>query len=174
MKRKEPLVLDFLARQGLTLEKYEKTLEKEMQYHYLEAVSKINAASEKALRNAKAERIGSAVLVTVNLEGMVRKGEFPPKGKILNKVQEHCEEKDKLVAVVGFDSTSIQFRVSKPLHAKGFKATKVIGEVKKEFPQASGGGHEQAAAMRFDKDYAKMVLEKTLGFCRKEIEKTLG
>ena len=70
---------------------------------------------------------------------------------------------------MGFDSTTIQFRVSKPLHARGFKATKIIGLVKGEFSRINGGGHEQAAAMRFEKDYAKAVLEKTLELCRKEL-----
>lgn len=168
-ERKQALVLDFLARQGMTLERYEKALRDETEFHYLEASSKINAAIAKALPTAKEEDVGGAVLANINLEGVVRKNEFPPKGKVLNGIQEHFEKQNPLAASVGFDSSTIQFRVSKPLHARGFKATRVIGLVKKEYPWLSGGGHEQAAAMRFDSEHAKAILEKTLDYCRKEI-----
>jgi len=173
VERKEALVLDFLASQGLSLDKYARAVENEsdLRYYYLEAVGKLNAAFEKSLPSAKTEKVGNAVLVSVSLEGAVRKNEFPPKGKVLNKIHDFFEAKNPLVASVGFDSSSIQFRVSKPLHALGFKATRVIELVKKEFRGVSGGGHEQAAAMRFEKEIAKAVLEKTLEFCRREIEK---
>jgi len=168
-ERKEALVLDFLANQNLSLEKYEHSLESEVQFHYLEATARLDAAFAKALRSAKGEAAGNALLVQANLDGVTVKNEFPPKGKVLNKIQEHFEKQNALAASVGFDSTTIQFRVSKPLHARGFKATKIIGLVKGEFSRINGGGHEQAAAMRFEKDYAKAVLEKTLELCRKEL-----
>ncbi len=164
--RKESLVLDFLARENLSLEKYEYALGKETQFHYLEANAKLTAAFEKALLSAKSESAGKALLVNANLEGVTVKNEFPPKGKVLNKIQEYFEKANPLTASVGFDSTTIQFRVSKALHAKGFKATGIIELVKKEFAGINGGGHEQAAAMRFEKDYSKAVLEKTLELCR--------
>jgi len=168
-ERKEALVLDFLAGQNLSLERYERALEKETQFHYLEANAKLNAAFEKALVSAKSESAGKAILVSANLEGVTAKNEFPPKGKVLNKIQEHFEKQNELAASVGFDSTTIQFRVSKPLHAKGFKATEIIGMVKKEFSGVNGGGHEQAAAMRFEKGHSRIILEKTLEFCRAKL-----
>ncbi len=168
--RKEALVLDFLSRENLSLAQYEKALKDEVQYHYAEASAKISAGFEKAFANAKSEKVGGALLVSVNLEGVTRKGEFPPKGKILNKIQEHFELENPLAASVGFDSNTIQFRVSKALHAKGFKATRVINEVKKDYPGLSGGGHEQAAAMRFDSELFKNIFEKTMQLCRWQIE----
>lgn len=168
--RKEAIVLDFLSRENHSLAQYEKALKEEVQYHYAEASAKISAGFEKAFLNAKSEKVASAVLVSVNLEGVTRKGEFPPKGKVLNKIQEHFELENPLAASVGFDSNTIQFRVSKALHAKGFKATKVIDEVKKDYPAVSGGGHEQAAAMRFDSELFKNIFEKTMQLCRAQIQ----
>lgn len=169
VERKEALVLDFLANQNYSLEKYESALVKETQFHYVEATSRLQTSFEKAMLSAKSESVAESLLINVNLEGVTIKNEFPPKGKVLNKVQEHFEKANALAASVGFDPNTIQFRVSKALHAKGFKATKIIDLIKKEFAGVNGGGHEQAAAMRFDKDYSKAVLEKTLELCRKEI-----
>ncbi|MEM4255607.1 MAG: DHH family phosphoesterase [Candidatus Norongarragalinales archaeon] len=169
VERKQALVLDFLANQGISLDAYAKALESETQFHYAEATARLGACFEKALLSAKSEEISGALLASVNLEGVTAKNEFPPKGKVLNKIQEKFEKQNPLAASVGFDSTTIQFRVSKALHAKGFKATRIIDLLKKEFAGISGGGHEQAAAMRFEKDYAKAVLEKTLESCRNEL-----
>jgi len=177
-ERKEALVLDYLAGENLSLAKYEKAIEKETQFHWLEASNKIKAAFEKALKKTKETAIagedGNAILFTVEMTGVVRKNSFPPKGKVLNKIQDHFEQANQMVAGVSFDANTMQFRVSKALHAKGFKATKIIGEVKQEFPQISGGGHEQAAAMRFDESIARAILEKTIALCEKEIAEKIG
>ncbi len=174
---KQALVLDYLATEGLSLEKYEKALEEDLQLHYLEATGKISAAKEKALKKTRILEIGKAKLILADLEGTTSKNEFPPKGKVLNEVQKHYggEEEGGMVASIGFDSTAIQFRVSRALHSKGFKATRIIDLIKKEFggEGISGGGHEQAAAMRFGKENSKAVLDKTVEISKKEIENAL-
>jgi RecJ-like exonuclease len=174
---KQALVLDYLASQGLSLDKYEKALHVDLQLHYLEAAGKISAAKGRALKKTRILEVKNAKLILADLDGIVAKREFPPKGKVLNEVQKHYggEEEGKMVASVGFDSTAIQFRVSRALHAKGFKATKIIDSVKKEFGEEgiSGGGHEQAAAMRFRKEISKAVFDKTVELCKKELEKIL-
>ena len=172
---KQTLVLDYLARQDVSLEKYEKALKEDLNLHYLEAKGKIDSARDTALKKSKAVQVESAKLVIVDFEGTVEKNQFPPKGKILNEVQKHYggEKEGELVASVSFDSTVSQFRVSKALHKKGFKATKIIEMAKKEFPEINGGGHEQAAAMRFPKEIGRTVFDFTIGICKSEIERVL-
>ena len=173
---KQALVLDYLAAQGLSLEKYEKALGEDLQFHYIEATGKIEACKQRALAKAKAMEVDGVTLVLSDLEGVTAKNEFPPKGKVLNEVQKHYggDGEGKLVTSIGFDNGTIQFRVSKSLHAKGFKATEIIDLAKKEFPGITGGGHEQAAAMRADKDSQSAVLEKTIEIVKKKLHELNG
>ncbi|MFH0922861.1 MAG: DHH family phosphoesterase [Candidatus Micrarchaeota archaeon] len=169
---KEPVVLDYLAGDHETLSFYRKTLADPagIAFQFAQAQAKLRNAFEKALKQAKPIEVGKAKLIITPLAGIVEKNSFPPKGKVLNEIQKHFEgpEGEKLVASVGYDGTTVQFRVSRALHAAGFKSTDVIKEIAKLFP-ISGGGHEQASAMRFQEDLAAAIVEKTIELCKNKI-----
>lgn len=174
---KEPVVLDYLAGEHETLSFYRKVLEDPngIAFHFAQAQAKLRNSSEKALKQAKVFEIANAKLVVVPLTGIVEKNAFPPKGKVLNEVQKHFEGKEgeRLVASMGYDSTTIQFRVSRALHSAGFKSTDVIKQIATLFP-VSGGGHEQASAMRFQEDLSQAIVEKTIGLCKAKIAEAVG
>ena len=78
---------------------------------------------------------------------------------MVNAFQDEHEEED--CVSVAFGDTTALFRVSKGAHEKGFKANKLIEKVKERRAHEvfSGGGHEQAASVRFKKGALNKILE---------------
>ncbi|MFH1780015.1 MAG: DHH family phosphoesterase [Candidatus Micrarchaeota archaeon] len=171
----EPVVIDYLTRDYSSLKEYEKVLESQEKIKSLHdnALLKMRTTLEKTEQKIKEEKINNALLVTVNLNA-VKKKSYPPKSLVINNIHNKREEKEELVATVGHSDDAIQFRVSQALWKKGFKATDIIKKIVKEFEGVSGGGHEQAAAMRYPLELKNLVLEKTLEETRKVIKETTG
>ncbi len=159
---KESVVIDYLA---VTLErpkpsKYLEVLENPtaVQACYLRAVNAVKAALERAKSRMHSIHTKKFSFYLLDVD-FLEKGGYPSKGKIVNAFQDEHEEED-CVSIAYGDTTAL-FRVSCGAHEKGFKANKFIDELKARLPNKifSGGGHEQAASMRFKKGALNEVLE---------------
>ncbi|NUN11187.1 hypothetical protein HUU53_00900 [Candidatus Micrarchaeota archaeon] len=170
---KEAVVLDYLSREEYSLKGYEEILESPQKINSLYDQSKRKLEKSVAQTEVKEEKIESVLFLTVNLS-KIKKRAYPPKGIVLNTIHNSREKTNELVATVSYSSDTIQFRVSTALWKKGFKATDVIKIVTSEYPQATGGGHEQAAAMRYPEELKNLILEKTLEETKKIIKKITG
>lgn len=161
-KWKEAVVIDYLA---ITLErpktnKYLEIIENKtaIQLYYLRAINAVKQALERA--RAKTIEVHTNKFSVYFLDvGFLEKGGYPSKGKVINAFQAEHEEEDAISIANG--DTTILFRVSPGAHQKGFKANKLIEEIKARHPHKvfSGGGHEQAASIRFRKGALQTILE---------------
>jgi archaea-specific RecJ-like exonuclease len=160
-KWKEAAVIDYLA---ITLERpktrdYLEVIRNPttVQAYYLRANNAVKAALERARSRARTVHAKGFDAYFVDV-GFLEKGGYPSKGKVVNAFQDEHEEED--CVSIAFGDTTALFRVSKGAHQKGFKANELIEKVKARHAHDvfSGGGHEQAASIRFKKGALKKIM----------------
>ena len=105
---------------------------------------------------------------------MIVKNSFPSKSRTINELHRAFEEKNPSVACItlGYADNSLSFRASDSANSAGFKANALIAQLKQSHSYAitSGGGHEQAASMRFKPEFKETVLETTINEVKKVFE----
>ena len=169
--RKKALALDYLAdtvRPRNTLEKCEEVLAdpKRVAEAWGEATRKLAEAASEAKQNAKTRELENGFVVVISdMSKRLKIGLFPPKGKVVGALHDELSATEKRPLVtIGKGLDSVTFRANAAAKAAGFNASRIIDELKAEWPNAiqSGGGHDVAASVRMNKGFAKLLLEEAV------------
>jgi RecJ-like exonuclease len=174
----EPVAIDFIAsvEENPSLEKYEKIIadKEKIKILYKKAMASIERILKQCELHSKIRELpGGIKLVLVKITKMVKKGDYPPKGKALNFIQEKFLRKLGAGLVsIGYGEDSINVRADAVAFERGFRSSELIKTLKEEMGYAivSGGGHEQAASIRIRAEFSEKVLEK----CIETIERMFG
>ncbi len=162
--RKAALVLDYLAAHsgfGNNLKFYKNVLAKEELFTSIavQAQESIDEAAEKALAGARHAKEGGVRICTFSLANVVRKGEWPPSGKVTTRVFDRMKEGGPLLCM-GYTDRSIIMRLNDDAVAAGLSATVLAERVKNSMADFvdGGGGHAKAGALRARQGFVKEVL----------------
>jgi RecJ-like exonuclease len=173
------LVLDFMASYsgfGNNLDFYASVMDKpELFYSMLnQANEKTEQIFESAKRLLKEKDIKGVKVSVVDLEKLVKKHEFPSRGKIVTKIFEMlmAANPEQPIVVLGHGDKSVIIRMNEPAVSRGLAGDKIIIELRSKMGDfiENGGGHAKAAAMKVREDFAKDVIEELI----KVIDKTLA
>jgi RecJ-like exonuclease len=163
---KKAMVLDFLAAHisyGNNLDFYKKVMAKKELFDSIalqadesivEAVSKVNVKKTKE---------GELEIITFGLDNVVKKGEWPPSGKITTRIFETTST-DVPLLCIGYNERTLILRINDAGVEKGLSANdiaKKINEKMGDFVE-SGGGHARAGAIRVRQGFVKDVLGEVL------------
>jgi len=134
---------------------------------YSEMSGLLNAAVEAAENKTRVRRLSNGFrLVVCRVDGIAKRGDYPPRGKLVTAVHERKAAlfPREPVVTLGYGSGGITFRANKLARDAGFNASLLIKELRKEFSNAipSGGGHDMAASMRVERGFAKLVFEESV------------
>ncbi|MFH1751105.1 MAG: DHH family phosphoesterase [Candidatus Micrarchaeota archaeon] len=152
---KEPVAIDYLA----TLEErpllfYDKALKSKdfMDESYLQAREKLDCALKNSEGHIETRDFGLYSVAVVKISKFLKKGEYPPRGKIMNEIiaKKERELGGKALICLGVIDDSISFRANKPVMEMGFDANRIISHLKRVFGSEilNGGGHAPAAALQ--------------------------
>ncbi len=166
---KKAMVLDFLASHvsfGNNLDFYRKVMGKQELFDSIaqQADESIDEAARKALAKAKQSKEGPLDICTFQLEGIYRKGEWPPSSKITTRVFDNMRAAGNALLCVGHTDRSLIMRLNDEAVALGLSANGLAESIKKsmaDFVQG-GGGHAKAGAIRVREGFAKEVLGELL------------
>ncbi|MHA1859568.1 MAG: hypothetical protein ACTSVF_00490 [Candidatus Asgardarchaeia archaeon] len=130
---------------------------------YTLAESKISETVNAALPLIKKREINGITLILINVDKVVEKGSFPPRGKIVGRIHDQFK-KDGPTVTIGYGEDIVMFRINEEAIKKGVDTSMIIETVKKDYKQAilSGGGHPGAAAIRFRCGFRKIIIEAIL------------
>ncbi|MEK6953384.1 MAG: DHH family phosphoesterase [Candidatus Micrarchaeota archaeon] len=152
---KEAIAIDYLANfEELSLQFYDKTLRNTemMAEAYMQAKEKMENAMKLADNYTEVKDFGAYAVAISKVSKFLKKGEYPPRGKIMNEIiaKKERELGGKALVCLGEVDDSISFRANKPILAMGFDANKLITELKTIFGAEilNGGGHAPAAALQ--------------------------
>jgi RecJ-like exonuclease len=156
------MVLDFLAAHssfGNSLDFYRKVMDKKELYSSisLQAKESIEEAASKA--SVKKSEQEGLTIATFNLENIVKKGEWPPSGKITTHIFESMPGEAPLFCM-GYTERSVIMRLNDGAVGKGLSANELAKKVVESMSDFvdGGGGHAKAGAVRVKKGFAKEVL----------------
>ena len=161
------LVLDFLAAHasfGNNLEFYRNVMAKQELFSSIahQAKESIDDAAKKASATMKTTKTGGLEIVTLPLERIVTKGEWPPSGKITTRVYEMVAEnvREKPVLCIGYNDRSLIIRINDAATTLGLNANDLAERIKKSMADfvEGGGGHAKAGAIRVKSGFVKEVL----------------
>ncbi len=171
------LALEFVqdSKKNPAFEEFENVLSgKGFELAFKKAVAKIRLVLQESSHYTKIHSAGNAFIQVINLSKLVKKNSFPSKSRTINELHRAFEEKHAGLACVtlGYADNSLSFRASDAANALGFKANALIAQLKESHSYAitSGGGHEQAASMRFKSEFRETILETTLNEVKKWFE----
>jgi RecJ-like exonuclease len=163
---KKAKVLDYLAAHvsfGNNLEFYRKVMLQDELFRSI-ALQAEEAIEEAAARVKKKETTeGKLKIVTLALENVVKKGEWPPSGKITTKIFEEMSGEEPLL-VIGHNDRSIIMRLNEAAEKIGLSANslaKKIIEIMPDFVEG-GGGHIRAGAIRVRQGFVRDVLSELI------------
>ena len=169
--RRIAMVFDYISadpRLPQTLEFYEQVLGNKRKTDSLlsQASAKMAKALELARAHSRKRRLPNGIfLAVINLDKVLRPGEFPPKGKVVGTLHDELVEREKgPVIAIGHGERIISIRANPEAVRAGFRASHVIAELKEELTNAieSGGGHDVAASIRVNEGFGKLVLDELL------------
>ncbi|MFN7991463.1 MAG: hypothetical protein U0R44_04875 [Candidatus Micrarchaeia archaeon] len=171
---KRAMVLDFLASHvsfGNNLDFYKKVMESTDLFSSIAASAdeSIEEAAEKAVSRAKRSDFSGVETVSFSLEGIARKGEWPPSSKITTRVFDKLRGETPIVCI-GITDRSLIIRLNDQAAGRGLSANTLAEKMKKAMADfiEGGGGHTRAGAIRAREGFVKDVLGQLL----KEIEGT--
>jgi RecJ-like exonuclease len=155
-------VLDFLAAHasfGNSLDFYRKVMDKEELYYSISIQAKESieeAASRVSVKKSEQEGI---LVATFTLENVVKKGEWPPAGKITTGIFENMNGDSPLLCI-GYTERSVIMRLNDAAVGKGLSANDLAKKTVESMADFvdGGGGHPKAGAVRVRKGFAKEVL----------------
>lgn len=171
---KKGIVLDFLgihSKFPSPLSFYENVLNDRELFDtiYAQATTKMERVKEGAKHYLKLKELSNGIRVyLVRLDKIVKKGEFPGKGKVCGKIHDELSS-DLPTITIGCGGRIIIFRANQKAKESGFDATQLINELKNEITNGidTGGGHSLAASLRINKGFGEIILEEIL----KKLEK---
>ena len=173
--------LDYLSHFSESSASAQHYYEKMSDTHTLELAARLardyeKKALSKALRNSKQNPVGQhSVIVVCDVSKSMSKGDFPPKGRCLNLVQDHfCKANPgKAVVSLGISDDSISIRANQLAIERGFHSNPIISKLKEEFKAEikSGGGHAAAASVRYDIGLRDLVRDSLLEQVKSVLEK---
>ncbi len=172
---KEPMAIDYIAnREELGLPFYEKMLEsREMvDEAYQQARERIDAALKAAERVTAVMDFGPYAIIISRISRIVRKGEFPTRGKVMNEIiARKGRDLGKPLIALGILDDSISFRANAPVLELGFDANKIIQQLRKTFGSEiyEGGGHSAAASLRANSDVMPLLEKEILSLIRAQV-----
>lgn len=163
--QKRAMVLDFVsshAQFGNKLSFYSKVLSDDELYYSMagQADEEITAVAEKAMQAMKKTE-GLVTIATISLDRFVRKGEWPPSGKVTTKLFEMINSSKPLI-VIGSTERSIILRVNDAAIVlnPNLSANALAEKMKitmSDFVEG-GGGHVKAGAIRVKVGFVKDVI----------------
>ncbi len=167
-------VLDFLAAHvsfGNNLDFYKKVMEKD------ELFTSIARQAQESIENAAAKvkvkqmKEGELSIVTFTLDNIVKKGEWPPAGKITTKIFEDMKDRGPLV-VIGYNERSLIIRLNEGAERLGANANGLAKEMCDTMPGLiyGGGGHTRAGAIRVKEGFARDVLGRLVERIKEKIK----
>lgn len=165
---KKAMVLDFLASHisfGNNLEFYKNVMEKDELFRSIleQATESIESAAEKAIGRSKHIAIKELNVYYFPLEGIVKRGEWPPSSKVTTRVYDKLGPKGALICI-GYTERSIIIRINDGGIALGYSANelaRMMRESMEDFVEG-GGGHAKAGAIRVKEGFAKDVLNELI------------
>ncbi len=121
----------------------------------VEAKSKLEDAYAKAKKYIKIYKIKDKKIGIINLDKIIKKGEFPNRGKIATKFI----EENFVDLILGYGKRMILIRNNGKLKIK-----EIIEKIKKNYNDLiiSGGGHENAMAIRTKIGWERILVEAIL------------
>ncbi len=173
---KRALVLDFLASHlsfGNNLDFYRKVVESDELYGSIasQADESIEEAAGKALARAKKSEPGGIRLAVFSLEGIAKRGEWPPSGKITTRIFDKlkAEKPGKALICIGYTDRSVIMRLNDEAAGMGLSADSLAKKMKESMADfvEGGGGHVRAGAIRAKSGFVKDVVNQLV----RELEK---
>jgi RecJ-like exonuclease len=170
---RKAMVLDFLASHvsfGNNLDFYKKVMEKGELFGSIaqQADESIREAAQKAMvRMKKIEAGGGLLVATFSLEGIVRKGEWPPSSKITTRVfdkmkaeERSGEGMERPLLCIGYTERSLIMRLNDSAVSLGLSANALAEKLKASMADfiEGGGGHVKAGAIRVKAGFVRDVL----------------
>jgi len=163
---KKAMVLDFLAAHtsfGNNLEFYKNVMDKDELFYSIS--NQAEEAIEEAVRKVRVKEIKEEDLNIVHfaLETIVKKGEWPPAGKITTRIFEGKMNSGPVI-VIGYNERSLILRLNEGAEKMGLGANLLAEEMQKcmgDFVEG-GGGHVRAGAIRVRQGFAKEVLNQLI------------
>jgi RecJ-like exonuclease len=133
-----------------------------------QAKESIEEAADRAGAGMKRTK-GRVEIVTFQLDGVVRKGEWPPAGKITTCIFERLKG-DAPLLCIGHKENSLIMRLNDAAVALGLSANDLAKGIVKSMPDfvIGGGGHAKAGAIRVKPGFAKDVLGELMRRARGE------
>lgn len=164
---RKAMVLDFLASHvayGNSLEFYQKVMGQEELFGSIaeQAEQSIEEAALKAIsRMKKAE--GKVEIAYFSLEGIAKRGEWPPSSKITTRVFDKLAREKPLVCI-GYTERSLIMRLNDGAVASGLSANSLAESMKGSMGDfvEGGGGHAKAGAIRAKEGFVKEILNQLI------------
>jgi RecJ-like exonuclease len=155
-------VLDFLAAHasfGNSLDFYRKVMGKEELYNSisLQARESIDEAASRV--SVKKSAQDGLIVASFSLDNIVKKGEWPPAGKITTSIFESMSGQEPLLCI-GYTERSVIMRLNDGAAAAGLSANELAKKTVASMADfvEGGGGHAKAGAIRVKKGFAREVL----------------
>lgn len=174
----EPIAIDYLATlEEQTLQFYDRTLKskEKMQEAFLEAEEKMDGAMRLADNYTDVTDYGDYCVAIAKISKFLKKGEYPPRGKVMNEIiaKKERELGGRPLVCLGVIDDSISFRANKPVMGMGFDANKLIVELKSIFGSEilNGGGHSAAAALQANASAIPLIEKEILLLIGKQLAK---
>ncbi|MCX6774038.1 MAG: hypothetical protein NTY68_03530 [Candidatus Micrarchaeota archaeon] len=153
--KERALVFDFVASYssyGNRLDFYKDLVNDSALYSsiLLKANEHIENVSDAISKSTKKEVLGNGlVFITLDIDKVAKKSEFPGRGKITSRALEM--ENNENAVVIGYNEKSMILRLGHAAFEKGLKANEIVKSLMAEYgpENASGGGHAKAAAFVF-------------------------
>ncbi len=155
-------VLDFLAAHasfGNSLDFYRKVMDKSELYNSISLQAKESieeAAAKVSVKKSEQEGLTTAIFA---LDNVVKKGEWPPAGKITTNIFEELNNENPLLCI-GYTERSVIMRLNDSAAKRGLSANELAKKTVESMADFvdGGGGHAKAGAVRVKKGFAKEVL----------------
>jgi archaea-specific RecJ-like exonuclease len=122
--------------------------------------NEIQEKKERQLRTClhylKTEKINNTTIAKIQMDQILRMGEFPKQGQTAGIVFDNLKEKHDKLITLGINTDSITWR-----HNLDFNFNLILKKLKQQLPHANidGGGHERAGTLTFIKAAKEEVLE---------------
>ncbi len=165
---RKAMVLDFLASHmsfGNNLDFYKKVMDSPELFGSIasQADESIEEAAGKALTRAKRTEAGGCEVCVFPLEGIAKRGEWPPSSKITTRVFDKLKGGKALICI-GYTDRSIIMRLDDGAASLGFSANALAERMKSTMGDfvEGGGGHVRAGAIRAKKGFVKEVVNQLL------------
>lgn len=169
------LVLDYLAAHtsfGNNLDFYRNVMEKQDLFDSIarQADETIEEAAGKAMKGMKTSSSEKIDIASFPLEGIAKRGEWPPSSKITTRVYDKLRARAagtgarRAVACIGYTDRSIIIRLDDAAASMGLNANELAMSVSQSMADfvEGGGGHAKAGAIRAKPGFVKEIVNELI------------